>query len=213
MIIALAGQKGGSGKSTIAASLADELYRRGHTVSVLDCDPQGTLAVWKDHRPPDTEGPTVIHSPKLLTEGSVESMREAVQRLETRHVVIDAPPGTRRPQRAAMILADLAILPCGPGYSDVWSLAETAELAQAIQEKREGFKAKVLLNRADSRTVLTRKAEKALSGFELPTFDETLSYLVAYGETLGSGFGVTRYEPDSKAAREVRQLTDEVLSR
>jgi chromosome partitioning protein len=213
MIIALAGQKGGSGKSTVAACLADELHRRGLSVAVVDADPQGTLTVWREQRPEDVDGPMVGHRPELLTSTDVSDADDLMQRLDYDHVVIDVPPGTARPQRAVMLLADLAILPCGPGYSDIWSLAETAELAAAAREFNSDLRVKVLLTRADSRTVLTRKAEKALDNIELPTFDVTLSYLVAYGETLGSGLGVTRYDSGGKAAREIRQFTDEVLAR
>jgi chromosome partitioning protein len=44
--ITVAQQKGGSGKTTIAANLAVALIQRGHSVAVLDTDPQGSLGRW-----------------------------------------------------------------------------------------------------------------------------------------------------------------------
>ena len=45
-IITVAQQKGGAGKTTIAANLAVALSRMGKTVSLLDTDPQGSLGRW-----------------------------------------------------------------------------------------------------------------------------------------------------------------------
>src|ERR1017187_5027597 len=45
-IIAVAGRKGGVGKSTIVGNLAAELAAMGRSVIVLDADPQHSLVAW-----------------------------------------------------------------------------------------------------------------------------------------------------------------------
>lgn len=45
-IIAFAGQKGGSGKTTTSISVASELFERGHKVLLVDADPQGSAQTW-----------------------------------------------------------------------------------------------------------------------------------------------------------------------
>ena len=49
-IVTLAQQKGGSGKTTLAAHLAVAFARGGLSVAVLDVDPQGSLGEWFEAR-------------------------------------------------------------------------------------------------------------------------------------------------------------------
>jgi len=48
-VIALVGNKGGAGKTTLAVNLADALSRRAPTV-ILDADPQGSALQWEPSR-------------------------------------------------------------------------------------------------------------------------------------------------------------------
>src|SRR4051812_49962487 len=48
--IVLATQKGGSGKSTLAVGLALAAIQAGHTVRLIETDPQGTLSNWQSRR-------------------------------------------------------------------------------------------------------------------------------------------------------------------
>ena len=55
--LTLVTQKGGVGKTTLAASLAVAAAQAGEKVAALDLDPQGSLSAWGDSR--ETEGPAV----------------------------------------------------------------------------------------------------------------------------------------------------------
>lgn len=44
--VAVVNAKGGSGKTTIACSLAAELTKRGKRVTLIDADPVGGAAAW-----------------------------------------------------------------------------------------------------------------------------------------------------------------------
>lgn len=58
--IVISAQKGGAGKSTIAAHLAVEFMRFGLNTAILDLDRQGSLKFWSSQR--ENEDPQVIHA-------------------------------------------------------------------------------------------------------------------------------------------------------
>src|SRR3712207_9052845 len=55
-VVAVAQQKGGSGKSTIAANLAAVLAAGGRRVALLDTDPQGSVTRWHEERKRRADG-------------------------------------------------------------------------------------------------------------------------------------------------------------
>jgi chromosome partitioning protein len=213
MIVAVCAQKGGVGKTTTAICLADEWHRRGHGVTLIDADPQGTSQTWADQRDArDLDGPTVARAPADYHE-HVEAHAPEVD-----HIVIDCPPGDASPdrlaetprQRSALVVADLAVIPCGTGVNDVWSVHGTVELVKEAQQARPDLDARLLVTQHDARTVIGDQTREALEAVDLSVLDTTLGDRVAYQEMPGSGVGVTRYDPSGKAADEVQSLVDEI---
>jgi Mrp family chromosome partitioning ATPase len=56
--ISLIGQKGGTGKTTVALGLAVAAARAGYATAIVDLDPQASAARWKDRRA--DENPAVV---------------------------------------------------------------------------------------------------------------------------------------------------------
>ena len=49
-VLSIVSQKGGTGKTTLATHLSVEAERNGHTIALIDLDPQASAAKWGDHR-------------------------------------------------------------------------------------------------------------------------------------------------------------------
>lgn len=206
--IALTGQKGGSGKSTVAVSLAAEAMARGQKVLLVDADPQGTARTWgavalEAGHP----APTVVSmGSDLHKPGQLPALLASFDL-----VVIDCPPRHAEVQRAALMVADLAILPSGPSAHDAWALAESIELVKAAQRLRPELEVRGLVTRKVPGTVIGKSAREALESAGVPLLKAELCFRVAYQEAPAAGLGVAQYAPGSEAAAEVRALTSEVL--
>jgi len=125
-------------------------------------------------------------------------------------VFIDCPPRAGDVQRAALMIADVAVVPCGPSAADAWALAGTLELVAEAKALRPELLAVVLLTRVQGHTALGRGAREVLADSGLPVLRASLGYRVAYAEALAAGLGVTTYAPRDTAADEVRALVSEL---
>jgi len=204
-IIAIAGQKGGAGKSTIAVCLSAEWHNRGLRVLLVDADPQATALTWAE-----VAAESEIESPTVIAMG--DNLRQQLPRAAEGYdvVVIDC-PGRKSSKRqiGALMLADFALLPCGPSTPDVWALSESTALVDEVRELRPDLMAAVVINRR-TQTTEGKTARDAVAGVGLPVLSTTLGQRVAFSEALAGGIGVTTYQPASLAASETRDLADEI---
>lgn len=200
MIVAIAGHKGGTGKTTIAVTVAAELQARGYSVLLVDADPQGTAITWAEMAErAGHSGPTTIAMGDNLR-SQLPQMAEAYA-----WTVVDCPGRGGRRQVAALMISDIALLPCGPSPADVWALDEAQELIDEATELRPDLQVAVVLNKAD-RTTLGATARETIEQLSLRVLTESLGDRVAFREALAVGQGVTVYAEQSKAASEARAL-------
>ena len=119
-ILTVAQQKGGVGKTTIAAQLAVAWASAGRSVAVVDVDPQGTMSAWYGLREewlgPDDTGLTFERL-------DLRRLAPVAERLARDHdfVVIDCPPHAEADTRSAMRVADLVLVPVQPTPIDAWA--------------------------------------------------------------------------------------------
>jgi chromosome partitioning protein len=209
MIIALTGQKGGVGKSTTAIGLAVAALERGLRVLLVDADPQGTARTWGDVAS-EAGNPT----PTVVAMGATMHKADQVHMLAKNYdlTVIDCPPRHGDIQRSALMVADIAVLPCGPSAADAWALSGAIDVLREAQTLREHLKGCVLITRKQSRTALGKGARDVLEASGLPVLNTELGYRVSYQEAMAAGCGPTGFSPRDAAAVEIRNLLDELES-
>ena len=119
-IIAVAGRKGGVGKSTIAGNLAGEFAAMGRSVAVLDSDPQHSLVAWA------AQGEGMLAGCVEKVEDGAETLKAQARKAEKNAdiVLIDTPPGRPETAYQAALVADIMLLPCGPSPLDLFALKE-----------------------------------------------------------------------------------------
>ena len=201
-VITIAQQKGGAGKTTLAAHIAVALSQKGNRVAVIDIDPQGSLTHWHKIREEKFgEGYTGLNF-VTVSGWRVGSEVTRLRRL-CDFVIIDSPPHTETEARTAIRSADLIIIPVQPSPTDLWASKATLELA-----KHEKIPVRVVLNRvsANSRLAQTIAAE-------LPELAETmLGNRVLFAASLMEGRCATEVEPASVAAKEIKTLVNEIIA-
>ena len=207
LIITVAQQKGGSGKTTVAAHLAVALMSAKKTVGLLDVDPQGSLGEWfagrEQARGEDGAGLA------FRTASGWGARREAKQLARDFDiVVVDTPPKSDLEIRPAIEMADLVVVPVQPTPVDLWATAPTLAMAA-----KEGAAAMVVINRAVSRALLTGEIVAAAAELGHPVAATHLGNRVAYPQSMGEGRTVLETAPGGPAAEEVEALAREIAKR
>ena len=199
--IVLATQKGGSGKSTLAIGLGLAARQAGHTVRLIETDPQATLSRWQSRRgegDPLVERFTNAHG----LEQRLKSLRESGVTL----TIIDTASGLSAVTTAAIRHADLCLIPARPSIADIEATALTVSMARACKTPFA-----FILNQTPIRGQRINNAATALS-------DEAASDLAGvvaqpliamrndHQDALAAGLAVSEYAPTGKSAGEVQKL-------
>jgi chromosome partitioning protein len=203
VVITVAQQKGGTGKTTLAANLAATLAS-SRRVALLDIDPQRSLTRWHALRKARTEAAAG------LTFSDVSGWRVAAEldRLKRSHdiVLIDSPPQIDTDAKLAIRGATLVLVPVQPSPPDVWAAEGTLKLA--ADERRP---AAIVLNRVPPTSRLRDIIAADLTARHLPLLRSVVGNRTGFAIAFAEGLGVTETAPRSTAAKELRALLDELL--
>jgi chromosome partitioning protein len=202
--IAVAQQKGGSGKTTVAANLAVAWRAAGRRVAVVDTDPQGSLGRWFMTRLEALEAPGLDFST-----ASAWGVGYEVGKLRAAHdvVIVDTPPKADSDLRPALREADLVLVPVSASQLDLWATESVLDLVDRTRRP-----ALTVLNRARAGTRLSGEVTGALRGLSAPVADTALGNRVVFAEALGQGRGVAEMARGGAAAAEIAALAEEVAA-
>jgi chromosome partitioning protein len=200
-ILTIASQKGGAGKTTLAAHLAVEAERTGAgPVAVVDTDPQGSLAAWWNSR----EAPTPLFASVAITR--LPDHLRTLQRRQVELVVIDTPPALTEIIGAAIAVADLVLIPARPSPRDLRAVGVIVAMAEAT-----GVPFCFVVNGTTPRTTIALEAVRALAqhGKVAPV---TLHQRIDFAASMVDGRTVAELNPQARSAEEVTSLWHYVLT-
>src|ERR1700684_2319342 len=193
--IAFVTQKGGSGKSTIASSLAVAAHEMKEKVCVIDMDPQGSLANWAK-----TRGSGDI---EVIASGAARlpALLSSLERRGFTLAILDTPGAEGAASSAAMQVADLNIVPSRPSLFDLWASARARTALTEI-----GAKFVFLLNQCPP--AQTARVQDGVEALE--EMGELISPLILarvdYQDAARRGRGVTELNPSGARAPEMVSL-------
>jgi chromosome partitioning protein len=201
-VLAMASQKGGSGKTTLSGHLAVQAQLAGAgPVVLIDIDPQGSLADWWNER--EAELPAFAHTTVARLAGDLELLRQQGFRL----AVIDTPPAITMAIQSVINVAELIVIPTRPSPHDLRAVGATVDLCE-----RGGKPLLFVVNAATPKAKITYEAAVALSqhGTVAPV---TLHHRTDYAASMIDGRTVMEVDPTGRSAQEVTELWSYISDR
>ena len=199
--IALVAQKGGTGKTTLALTLAVVAEQAGRTAVVLDIDPQATACKWGDRR----EASTLV-----VVDAQPARLGRALETAAAQGVdlaVIDTPARLETAALEAARLSTLVVIPCRPLIFDI----ETVPTSQQVVTLAGGPPVVAVLNATPPRGRRAAETRAALEEFGIVVCPYTLGQRAAVGDAVAMGLVATEFMPSSRAAAEAREVADWIM--
>jgi len=196
-ILAFVSQKGGAGKSTLAASCGVCAHEQGYRVCLMEMDKQGSLAAWHDDRMKHG-----IEDPDFVFIETATRLKPALAALRTDFdlVIIDTKGEDSAFTSAAIGAADFCVLPTRPLGVDLKACLPTVRSIISA-EKPFGF----VLNQAPARSKRVDDTQAALATLGIVA-ETVIVNRLDHADAVASGYGITEFRHDSTAAEELRSL-------
>lgn len=216
MIIMIAAEKGGVGKTMIATNLAVACLQAGQSTLLIDTDPQGTALHWQRRRQDNNILP---HLPVTNMSGRI-GMDVIAMSEKFDVVIVDAGGRDSLEIRQCAAVCDLWIVPTSADQSDMESLVSALHICTGIErETGSPPNMRILINKAATLPTIkdADEASALLAADEdyrkyMPLLKLRLHSRVDYARAQRPGQSVIEYAPDGKAADEIRWLYDDIFS-
>ena len=203
-VLSLISQKGGVGRSSLSAHLAVAFEEIGLFTVVIDLDNQGSAQRWSDSR--EADAPTVVSGVASRLQSMLETTRKAGVKL----VIVDTPPYSSELSLSAASVADIVAVPLRAAIFDLRSIGDTAELLKLSGKMAQTV---AILNWVRHFGTRADEGERYAAALGMDVAPARIFDRVAFADALVSGMGITEFEPNGKAAEEMRALRDYLMQR
>ena len=206
-VIAVANQKGGVGKTTLAMNMAAGLTRQGSCI-VVDADPQRSATMWIEL------SDSLREFPARVVPAEDEIKKQIIQlQTEFDYIVIDCPPEIKSDSTISAIeISQILLIPLLPSPMDLWASTRIEELIKRVQRVNPTISAFVVLNQIEPRSAMSRGMDDALQEINIPVLRHRLSRRASYRTAALEGCSV--YDLGFRgrvASEEIDNIIDEVL--
>lgn len=211
LIITLAHQKGGVGKSTLATNLRGYFAQGGYKAALVDIDPQGSLSklvrTFSDQAGRDPDD--------VIERGSFKSYEDLEKLLEPYQIaIIDTPPYLSKELEEVFKITNMVVVPCKASPLDFFAIHDTLSLIEEAQKLRPELLCTVVMTMTITGTDFTAKIRKELEKTAFPVLQTEIGNRVAYMRSLLYANTVhgDQSKDNRKAVEEIENLGQEIIS-
>ena len=211
-ITVFGGEKGGTGKTTLATNIAAMLALRGKDVLLLDTDRQGTASFWATVREEEKIEPRVACVQKF-GKGLPAQVRDLAERYD--EIVIDAGGRDSMELRYALGVADRVYIPVQPFQFDIWTIRQMDTLVEMAKGLNENLAAFIVLNRVATNPAIREDRETrdfiTQENFQHLALSNAMARdRIGFRKAARDGLSVVEWGQDSKAVNEMNLLFKEI---
>lgn len=203
-IIAVVGNKGGAGKTTLSVNIASGINKQFRT-AIIDADPQRSSLQWRAFSECDA----------VSVYEADDNLASQANQLNTEYerIIIDCPPSVYAIQtNKALVVSDHALIPVQPSPMDLWATIHIVEAVEKAKEENPRLKPLLVINQLEPRTMLSRLVREAVSEIGVPVADAMIRRRAIFRSSILEGKSV--YESGKRgdaAAEEIDNLIQEIL--
>lgn len=210
MVILIGGEKGGTGKTTIATNLAGCLALKHQAVLLLDADSQISATFWAMTRDDSEIAPRI---PCLKKSGGQIHREVELLKKKFENIIIDAGGRDSMELRSSMIIADKFFIPIRPSQFDVWTIEKLDRMIGEVQLLNPGLQSYAFLNLASTHPKVNEipEAQEYLKDFSnIRLADTVIRDRIAFRNAGKNGMCVLELD-DKRAKTEIETLYTEVF--
>lgn len=212
MIILIGGEKGGTGKTTLATNLAAQRALAGHDVLLVDADLQQSASYWAQVRDEAGIVPRVACVQKF-GKGLQAEVQDLARRYED--ILIDAGGRDSVELRVSLVAAGKAYIPVQASQFDIWTLDHMDELVATARGFNPDLRAFAVIVRASPNPLVSEAAEARAILTDYRNLEVARTVIhdrIAYRRSSREGMAVGELSPlDGKAVTELASLYKEVF--
>jgi chromosome partitioning protein len=206
-VISVCSTKGGVGKTTLVMCLGDAFARQGGSTAIVDGDPNGHVATWRQRAGKDC-------AVEVISEADETKIQDAIARAAARYalVLVDLEGAASQAVTYAIAESDLVLIPTKVSGMDLQEVFRTYEVVKRAEKMlKRSIPARVVLTQMSPlQTRVAQHARSEIQSNAIPVLKTEIIQRAAY-QTIHFTGATPSKETDPKAAVELAAALAEIL--